>query len=71
MRKTIIGTEYFVSRMAAIQYYRAYHYTEDDVDRKLRDGEIHIGKPDAYVKFPHKVVLIDDWLRYGIEVDGA
>jgi hypothetical protein len=44
----IIGTAHFVSRKAAIRYYRDYHYpnTEAAVDRKLAEGAIFIGKPE-------------------------
>jgi hypothetical protein len=43
-----IGTSYFIDRQSAIKYYKEYHYqnTEEAVDRKLKDGEIHIGKPE-------------------------
>ena len=39
-----IGTSYFINRQSAIKYYKEYHYqtTKDAVDRKLKDGEIHI-----------------------------
>jgi hypothetical protein len=45
----IVGTSHFVSRKAAIRYYRDYHYpnTEAAVDRKLADGEISLGKPET------------------------
>jgi hypothetical protein len=44
---TITGTRYFVSRAAAIRYYR-YHVGEGEdapyvVERKIAAGEIHIG----------------------------
>lgn len=43
-----IGTSYFISRRAAEKYYKDYDYDDvkSAVDRKLSDGEIHIGKPD-------------------------
>jgi hypothetical protein len=63
----IVGTAYFTSRAAAVRYYQDYHYpdTAATVDRKIAEGEIHIGIP------PHKlgarVVVIDDGTRYAIE----
>lgn len=43
----IVGTSYFVTRTAAIEYYRPYEgaNAEAAVDRKLAAGEIHIGRP--------------------------
>ena len=42
-----IGTSYFESLRSAIKYYHEYHYadTKKAVERKLKCGEIHIGKP--------------------------
>lgn len=44
---TRYGTSHFVSRAAAINYYDAYGNDVEEVDRKLVDGEIHIGRPTA------------------------
>ena len=42
-----LGTPYFVSKAAAVRYYRPYGYdnTRAAVERKLAEGEIHIGMP--------------------------
>jgi len=39
------GTSHFVSRAAAIEYYRPYGYTTKDVDNELIEGAIRIGEP--------------------------
>ena len=47
MSVSIFGTSHFVSKQAAIRYYRPYGYTEVSrvVEQKIADGEIHIGAP--------------------------
>jgi hypothetical protein len=42
---TQYGTSYFFSFGSACQYYKDYGYNSNDVERKLKDGEIHIGTP--------------------------
>lgn len=65
------GTAYFVSRAAAVRYYRPYDrpatLTEGvaAVDRRIAEGLIHIGRPDR--PLGHRLVLIDDSTRYGVE----
>ena len=39
------GTAYFCSVMHAVSYYAPYGYTREDVRDKLRNKEIHLGKP--------------------------
>lgn len=41
------GTNHFVSRAAALRYYQNYHKYDvtDEVDLKIRNGEIVVGKP--------------------------
>ena len=60
------GTSHFMSRDAAIRYYRPYHYPDTAlaVDRKLREGEIHIGQPTAK---PGESVKVDIDGRYWID----
>ncbi len=60
------GTSYFVSRAAAIRYYRDYGYDNvaDAVARKLREGEIHIGKPP--LKAGQRLGVTDGGKRYEI-----
>lgn len=62
----IIGTPYFTSRSAAALYYRPYHYSDTikAVDRKIAEGEIHIGKPD--LKAGETLSVIDNGMRYAI-----
>lgn len=65
MNKTTYGTAHFVSHEAAVSYYDAY---EDDparaVETKLREGSIHIGKPE--LKPGQTLSVIDDGTRYAI-----
>lgn len=44
---TAFGTSHFVNRTTAILYYREYQYDniQSAVDRKIAEGEIHLGKP--------------------------
>jgi hypothetical protein len=62
-----IGTNYFLSFAAAVRYYRDYHGNDACivVPQKLRDGEIHIGRP--ILKPGQRLVLIDNGTRYAIE----
>lgn len=63
------GTSHFKSREAAMRYYRDYGYTDlaGVVDRKLADGEIHIGPPTLKPDGSERFVLIDNGTRYAIE----
>ena len=62
----IIGTSYFKDWFSAYSYYHAYHFpnTAEAVNRKLRNGEIHIGQPK--VKQNEKLTLVDGGQRYAI-----
>ena len=41
------GTSHFVSKAAAVRYYRPYEQEATKaVDRKLAEGQIHIGVPE-------------------------
>lgn len=62
-----VGTSYFVSMNAAIQYYAYEHATEKDIYRKIGEGLIHIGRPET--KPGQRLVLIDDNCRWAIEED--
>ena len=42
---TFSGTPNFVNKRAATNYYKSQGYDLAEVNRKLRDGEIFIGKP--------------------------
>jgi hypothetical protein len=61
-----IGTSHFISYKAAIKYYKDYHYedTKAAVDRKLAEGEIHIGPPRIR---PGELLTVNDEARYIIE----
>lgn len=63
----IIGTSYFVSVESAKAYYRGYHYENVSaaVQRKIVEGEIHIGKPQ--IKEGEKLITIDNGRRYAVE----
>lgn len=62
------GTSHFVSHSAAVRYYRDYEGSTAEarkaVDRKLREGEIHIGKP--VLKPGQRLSMIDSGTRYAI-----
>lgn len=61
---TYTGTAHFVSRAAAISYYAEYGNDVAEIDRKLAEGEIHIGKPST--KPGERLSLIDEGRRYAI-----
>lgn len=65
---TTYGTSYFVSKSAAIRYYKPYHYedTAQAVARKIREGEIHIGRPSYDAKAGERLTLVDGGKRYAI-----
>lgn len=42
---TSTGTSNFVSKKAAIKYYQNYDCDVEEVNRKIKDGEIEIGRP--------------------------
>lgn len=60
------GTSHFVSRAAAIRYYRDYEGSDAPaaVARKVREGEIHIGKPR--LKAGERLTTVDGGKRYAI-----
>lgn len=60
-----IGTANFYDRIAAIKYYRAYGMDAADVDRKIADGEIHIGEP-VVLAVGETLHLVDGYTRYEI-----
>lgn len=61
------GTSHFVSKQAAVRYYRPYGYsqTERAVERKIAEGEIHIGEPT--LKANQSTYVDADEGRYFIE----
>jgi len=62
-----IGTNHFISFQAACDYYASYGDTRADVERKLRDGEIHIGQPRLKPD-EHLITVDHDW-RYAIVLE--
>lgn len=44
---TFSGTPNFVSGRAAIKYYKSQGADSAEVKRKIKDGEIFIGKPEV------------------------
>jgi hypothetical protein len=66
MNPTTYGTSHFTSRSAAVRYYKGYGY--DDVKAavaaKIKDGEIHIGKPP--LKAGQRLTTVDGGKRYAI-----
>lgn len=63
---TRFGTSYFITKSAAIRYYRPYGYDDPKaaVERKLREGEIHIGRPP--LKAGQRAQIISGEGRYEI-----
>lgn len=63
----IVGTAWFVNKAAAIRYYREYEFNnaESAVERKLAEGQIHIGQPP--LKSGEALLLIDNGTRYAID----
>ena len=64
---TQVGTSYFRSKAGAVAYYRDYEGSNAKaaVERKLREGQIHIGPPP--LKPGQRAYLIDGGLRYAVE----
>ena len=67
MRRYQIGTSYFTDLAAAVSYYSGYAYEDaaETVQRKIRDGEIHLGQPR--IKPGERLITVDGGLRYAIE----
>lgn len=61
---TRYGTSYFASRSAAIRYYKGYGDDAASVDRKIKEGSIHIGRPP--LKAGATARLIDGGTRYEV-----
>lgn len=59
------GTSYFPSIEHAQRYYKPYGFDAAAVDRKLAEGEIHIGEPP--LKAGQSLYLIDNFTRYAID----
>lgn len=61
-----IGTCHFVSKAAAINYYKSQEHDMASVDQKIRESEIVIGRPevphgyDLRVNDEGRYVLVDD-----------
>jgi hypothetical protein len=64
MEMHIIGTAHFVSRKAAERYYRDYGYGPAEVDLKIAEGEISLGKPEVK---PFEELFVREG-RYHIQV---
>lgn len=60
------GTSYFVSFAHAVRYYRDYEgrNAQHVVERKLSEGEIHIGEPP--LKCGDVLSIIDKGTRYAV-----
>lgn len=59
-----VGTSYFTSKKAAIRYYAYENATADDIDRKIAEGLIHIGKPE--LEPGEYCTTIDNHARYAV-----
>jgi hypothetical protein len=62
---SIYGTSHFPTQKQAERYYRVYGFDAGDVQRKLDEGEIHLGAPP--VLEGEELVLLDNQTRYGIQ----
>ena len=64
---TNFGTGHFVDIVAARQYYVTYGFNARDVDRKLAEGEIHIGPPPLKtgesftINKEQRYAIVDEW----------
>jgi len=60
------GTSHFVSKAAAIRYYRDYEGSDAKqvVEQKIREGQIHIGRP--HLKPGETLSVVDGGKRYAI-----
>lgn len=58
------GTSYFTNKEMAKRYYAYEAATEADIDRKLEEGLIHIGKPE--LKPGELLTTIDNYARYAV-----
>lgn len=64
-----IWTENFVSKEAALRYYGAQgNVAMEDIEKKVSDGSIKIGKPE--LKEGESLLLLDGGARYGIGISG-
>lgn len=66
-----VGTAYFMSFRAACRYYAPYGFCAADVQRKINEGEIYIGKPPLRPGTDERAVLIPGEGRYAIEYTEA
>lgn len=63
---TQIGTNHFVSRFFAINYYKSYGFTEKDVENKIKEAAIVIGPPN--LKKGEILAIIKGEGRYAIQI---
>ena len=56
----VYGTSYFPTRGDACKYYSAQGIFSFQVDNKIEDGEIHIGKPPGYLGPECRAILQND-----------
>lgn len=66
---TTYGTSHFLSLGAAFRYYRDYGETPAQVNRKIAEGLIHIGRPSC--KPGERVVILPSEGRYAITTTKA
>jgi hypothetical protein len=64
---TRIGTSHFVSLDTACRYYADYDLNREQVEAKIKAGEIHIGPPAC--KSWQRLEIIDRGTRYGLIED--
>ena len=60
----IVGTNHFISLYHAYKYYRTQQVDSIQVNEKIKNGEIKIGRPDT--RPDERIVLLDENCRYGI-----
>lgn len=60
----VTGTNHFVSYNAAKRYFAPYGFGDEDIQRKIADGGIKIGKPETTVE--QILITIDKDTRYAI-----
>ncbi len=56
----VYGTSYFPTLDDAHKYYGVLGFYPSDVDNKIADGEINIGKPPGYLGHNARTILQND-----------
>ena len=74
----MVGTAYFKSFNAAYAYYKPYGFNKVDVQLKLKEKEIFVGKPklkedeflSANTSEGRYIIIYPDWFEIQVKVEG-